>query len=133
VAAAVRSTLLDRFGFVQRALGQSVRLAEVISVIQGVRGVAYVDVDAFGAVPEKFTARGGVRQLMTQSLISQAVLDVLRVDQLRKTRRIPGLAPQLPTDVIAFPGGNDLGGLRPAELAIFTPAVPDTLILNPLS
>jgi len=39
----------------------------------------------------------------------------------------------MPPDVIAFPGGNDRGVLRPAELAVFTPAVADTLILNPLS
>ena len=34
--------------------------------------------------------------------------------------------------VDAFPGGNDHGVIRPAELVIFTPGVPDTLILNQL-
>ena len=132
VAAAVRSTLLQRFGFSQRALGQSVRLAEVISAIQGVRGVAFVDVDAFGAIPEKVTGADGTRRLVTQSAVTTAVALALHPGQF-KTRLRAGLAGNLPPDVIAFPGGNDRGVLRPAELAIFTPAVVDTLILNQLS
>jgi predicted phage baseplate assembly protein len=133
VAAAVRSTLLERFGFGQRALGQSVRLAEVIGVIQGVRGVAYVDVDAFGAIPEKQPGSDGTRELVTQDAITRTVAAILHpaLDQ-SKTRRHLGLSSKLPPDVIAFPGGNDRGVLRPAELAIFSPAVADTLILNQL-
>jgi hypothetical protein len=37
---------------------------------------------------------------------------------------------RLPKNVSVWPGGSDAGVLRPAELAIFAPAVPDTLILN---
>jgi len=132
VAAAVRGTLLQRFGFGQRALGQSVRLAEIISAIQGVRGVAYVDVDAFGAVPEKVTGADGTRRLVTQGAVTTAASRALHLDQ-SNTQRRTGLAGNLPPDVIAFPGGNDRGVLRPAELAIFLPAVADALILNPLS
>ena len=132
VAAAVRGTLLQRFGFGQRALGQSALLAEVVSAIQGVRGVAHVDVDAFGAIPEKLTDANGSRQLLTQAQITRAVAGLLHGDQYETRRRI-GLSSKLPPDVIAFPGGNDRGVLRPAELAIFTPAVGDTLILNPMS
>ena len=132
VAAEVRSTLLQRFGFGRRALGQSVRLSEVISAIQGVRGVAYVDVDTFGAVPEKVAGTDGTRRLVTQSEVTNAVALALHPDQF-KTRRRAGRAGHLPPDVIAFPGGNDRGVLRPAGLAIFAPAVADTLILNPLS
>lgn len=132
VVTAVRSMLLQRFGFAQRALGQSLRLAEVVSAIQGVRGVAYVDVDTFGAIPEKVTVTDGTRRLVTQDNVTGMVAGLLSKDQ-QKVRRRAGLAGSLPPDVIAFPGGNDRGVLRPAELAIFTPAVPDTLILNPLS
>lgn len=132
VAAAVRATLLARFGFGQRALGQHARLAEVISVMQGVRGVAYVDVDAFGAVPEKRAGADGVRQLVTQSEINGAVNLILHAEQPKEPRS-GGLSSRLPPDVMAFPGGAERGVLRPAELALFTPAVADTLILNPLS
>ena len=49
----LREMLLDAFSFECRELGQSVMLSEVIKVMQSVRGVAYVDVNAFGGVPEK--------------------------------------------------------------------------------
>jgi Baseplate J-like protein len=147
VATAVRAELLRRFGFGARGLGQGVCVAEVISAIQGVRGVAWVDVDAFGAIPEKLLDEGGARRLVTQAQVSEAVADVLaRRSQAarlahqglassgRQGLGRQGLVPTgLPPDVIAFPGGGEHGVLRPAELAIFTPAVADTLILNPLS
>ena len=100
--------------------------------MQGVPGVAYVDVDAFGAIPEKVTAADGTRLLSTQEQITSAVRSVLFGDQL-KSLGLAGLASRLPPDVIAFAGGNDRGLLRPAQLAIFSPAVTDTLILNQLS
>jgi hypothetical protein len=53
VAKAIRSALFDTFGFQKRSLGQSVLLSEVISIIQHIKGVEYVDVDAFGGIPEK--------------------------------------------------------------------------------
>ncbi len=53
VVSEVRSVLLDDFSFERRELGQDVMLSEVISVMQSVQGVAYVDVDSFGGVPEK--------------------------------------------------------------------------------
>jgi hypothetical protein len=135
VVTEVRATLLQRFGFGQRALGQSVRLAEVISVMQGVRGVAYVDVDALGAVPEKVTGRDGIRRLVTQAELTSAVTMALQLPWSNGVRLKgrAGRAGNLPPDVIAFPGGSDRGVLRPAQLAVFTPAVADTLILNPLS
>ena len=53
VVSEVRSALLDCFSFERRELGQDVFLSEILSVMQSVRGVAYVDVDAFGGIPEK--------------------------------------------------------------------------------
>jgi len=57
VASAVRAKLLDSFGFDRRALGQWVLTSEVISVIQNVAGVAYVDVDALGVIQKKRNLR----------------------------------------------------------------------------
>ena len=48
----IRTALLEAFGFEGRELGQDVMLSEVISVVQGTPGVAYVDVDIFDAYPE---------------------------------------------------------------------------------
>jgi predicted phage baseplate assembly protein len=135
VAAAVRAQLLATFGFGSRTLGQSVCVAELFAAIQGVRGLAYVDIDAFTSIAEKRTAADGTRQLVTQELISAQVLIALNGDFQQSDLQAPGalrrLKGSLPRDVIAFRGGIDEEGvLRPAELAIFSPAVPDTLILK---
>jgi len=60
----VRSTLLDKFGFERRQLGQDVTSSEVISAIHGVAGVDYVDLNAMDAItealvltPDKLTER----------------------------------------------------------------------------
>src|SRR5262249_31305603 len=49
VARAIRAALLDAFAFDRRALGQTAFQSEAISVIQGVDGVAYVELDVFDA------------------------------------------------------------------------------------
>ncbi len=48
----VRAALLETFGFERRELGQDVLLSEVISTVQQVSGVAYVDVDLLTAATE---------------------------------------------------------------------------------
>jgi len=130
VSATVRAQLQDTFGFHRRNLGQPALLGEVMGAIQGVRGVAYVDIDAFGAIPERVTAEDGIRRLVTQAEVAAQVDRLLHPfgddgatsSQRARARAFPG--------VDAWPGGSDAGVLRPAELAIFSPSVPDTLILN---
>jgi Baseplate J-like protein len=46
----VRAALLEAFGFERRELGQDVLSSEVLSVIQAVPGVAFVDLDALDAL-----------------------------------------------------------------------------------
>ena len=105
-------------------------------MIQAVPGVAWVDVDAFGAVPERVVqvatgADGNVhraRVLLTQDDIVEAVAGIVnagaRFNQNGKT------VERMPPNVDAWPGGLDQGLLRPAEVVAFAPLVPDTLILN---
>ncbi len=131
VASAVRARLLDEFGFARRALGQTARLAEVIAGIQSVRGVAYVDVDVFTSIAEKTSGGRGPRQLVTQGDITQQIAVALHGESEFNCADRANRADR-PGDVPAFAGGTFRGQLRPAELAIFTPAVADTLILNPL-
>ena len=106
----IRAALLDAFSFERRELGEDAMLGEIISVIQGVRGVEYVDADVFGGVPEK---DGG--QLITPSKISGIV------GELAKTEK-PGsrVSVNLPAK----------GNPQPAQIAYFTPDVKGTLILN---
>ncbi|PPD27789.1 MAG: putative baseplate assembly protein, partial [Methylomonas sp.] len=72
VVAEVRSRLLYQFSFERRELGQDVFLSEILSVMQSVAGVAYVDVDAFGGIPEKIT-EASARRLLTPDEIAEAV------------------------------------------------------------
>jgi predicted phage baseplate assembly protein len=124
VVTALRIALLDRFGFQKRSLGQPVLLSQVISLMQSVRGVAYVDVDAFGGIPEKQAQGGGKRTLLSLGEMADAVKSILNP---------PPNAPPAPAPrVDANLADVEQGGIRPAQLAIFTPAVPDTLILNPI-
>jgi hypothetical protein len=134
VAAAVRAKLLDSFGFGKRALGQWALLSEVISAIQNIAGVEYVDVDSFGAIPEKKTDTEGTRRLLTQKEISDEVQRIVNPSQVSNGLAASKAQAGLPSGVSAWPGGFDrsagVGALRPGELAIFVPTVSDTLILN---
>lgn len=52
----MRALLLDKLGFENRELGQSVTLSEVLSLMQSVPGVNYVDFDVLDSVSEKTLA-----------------------------------------------------------------------------
>ena len=151
VVSEVRSALLDRFSFERRELGQDVMLSEVISVMQSVRGVAYVDVDAFGGIPEKISEGEGSRRLLTPDEISEAV-DCISTrwsvedmeaecadltansecDKYKKCKtygnfeKIVSVRQRLQVNVADF----EKGVIRPAQLAFLSPDVPATLILN---
>lgn len=116
VAFRIRATLLDKFSFENRDLGQDVFLSEVISVMQSVPGVAYVDVDALGGLSEK-NDDGSVRTPNELIQDAQIIVQKNKPDQ-RVVVNLPSL-----------PKSGD-GAIRPAQLAYLAPEVPDTLILN---
>lgn len=148
VVTEVRSALLDQFSFERRELGQDVLLSEVISVMQSVQGVAYVDVNSFGGVPEKqpltddeieiLTKDGTLplvdrRRLLTPDEIADEVSKIvnriqnLTPDQIKALSDIGELrVPQ--RLVVNLPIQDKF--IRPAQLAFLSPDVPATLILN---
>lgn len=152
VVAAVRATVLERFGFGARALGQPALLCEIVAAIQSVRGVDYVDVDSFGGIPEKVPVdRGTRRVLITQDEIT-ALMGVITgrnppdtgvitvnvsgtaFNVLGQTMQGKGPGVLRPAQrVEAERAVYERGLLRPAQLAIFTPALPDTLVLNQIT
>jgi hypothetical protein len=80
-----------------------------------------VDVDAFGGVPERRAdAETGERKLLSLDEMSEAVVAIA-------TQSMP--AQRVPVNT----AGAEQGKIRPAQLAMFSPAVPDTLILNQIS
>ena len=129
VATAVRERLLDRFGFDKRPLARPALLCEVIAAIQSVRGVSWVDVDHFGGIPETFLdpSQNHKRVLVTQDVITETVR-IITGAQHSTFNSKPADMPAQRVDA----GGAALEGaaIRPARLAMFSPAVPDTLILN---
>lgn len=113
VATQIRAALLETFSFDRRQLGQPAYLSEVIRTIQQVPGVDYVDVDSFGAIPEKDPKNRGI--LLPSEIVK-------RLDQLKNSEPSPFISANL--------AGKQDGSIHPAQLAYLTPAVPDTLILN---
>jgi hypothetical protein len=125
----VRATLLDAFSFERRELGQDVVLSEVVSIIQSVQGVAYVDVDVLRGIPEKIPADGenpGERRLLTPDEITARVTEPL-IDESENTIQEP--ISRIRVNLAAF----EEGIIRPAQLAFLTPEVPTTLILNQIT
>lgn len=107
----IRAALLTTFAFDQRELGQSVFLSEVISAIQRVEGVAFVDVDTLDFVNE------------------EKVINILESKQAAQSQA----ATKQPNPYIKVETARFEGGLvKPADLAFLTPNVADTLILNQL-
>jgi hypothetical protein len=105
----IRAALLDTFGFNNRELGQAVFLSEVISAIQKVNGVAFVDVDTLDFVNE-------------DSVIN--TLEKQQTPNVQAANSPPN--PYINVNLARL----EAGIVKPAELAFLTPNVADTLILN---
>ena len=112
VAANLRSTLLDLYSFDRRELGQSAFLSEAVSTMQAVAGVQYVDMQKFDSVSESVTAAQLASLATTLGLNSFVEAELAHVD---------------PTQV------DPAKRIKPAELVILTPDIPDTLILTEIT
>ncbi|MGH7496692.1 MAG: putative baseplate assembly protein [bacterium] len=122
VVTKIRAALLDAFSIERRELGQDVMLSEVISKIQAVEGVAYVDVDTFGGIPEKIADAEGARHLITPEEMA------IKVQEFVEASETSGPLPRVKANLADF----EKGLLHPAQIAYLTPEVPETLILNPI-
>jgi predicted phage baseplate assembly protein len=110
VAPQIRATLLDAFGFDRQELAESVPLSRVVSAIQNVRGVQYVNVQVLDSISESDTESPEVLQAkLTEIVTAQAPKTIIVVPPAR-------LDPAS-------------GTIQPAALAFLSAAVPDTLIL----
>ena len=120
VKANITAAILDAFGFQRRALGQPALLCELIALMQNIPGVEYVDVDSFNGIPEIVTNSGDAsRRFPTLNEISTALANTANPP--------PEYIP------VNDAGADKNGGLHPAQLAIFTASVPDSIVLNQIS
>ena len=112
VAANLRSALLDLYSFDRRELGQSAFLSEAVSTMQAVAGVQYVDMQKFDSVSESVTAAKLASLASTLTRNSFVEAELAHVD---------------PTEV------DPATRIKPAELVMLTPDIPDTLILTEIT
>lgn len=149
VEPAVRAAALDRFSFTGRELGQPAYLSDALAAMQAVEGVDYLDVDVFSHVPgdvdptelvsivddltdanpcvpahpARYTERHhyvGYQETLTwvARLYGLTVAELLRLNPDIDTADVEG------TTLLVR------RGILPAQLAVLSPAVPETLILR---
>lgn len=111
----IRTKLLDTFSFDRRELGQPVFLSEVISIIQAVKGVRYVDVDILDSISET-------------DIKSEERLKDKKKDWIDPDKTGVNSKQYVRAKLAMFE--KDERKIMPAQLAFLTPDVSDTLILN---
>jgi len=138
----IRATLLDIFSFERLELGQAVSLSEIISTIQKVPGVDFVDVDIFDSISETeariiTSTRESPNQVTLSSKLNDIANGVYRVTKsttssTESTSRDPATQkqprPNIPVQLARIEQGKK--GIQPAQLAMFSPAISDALILK---
>ncbi|MEQ1528195.1 MAG: putative baseplate assembly protein [Methylococcales bacterium] len=114
----IRKRLLDAFSFENSALGKPVYQSQVVTVIQNVPGVDWVDVDVFGGVSESALLNDEVKKLQSPLpvCVPCATATSSRLDQARakEWNKIYHETPRF----------------LPAQLAYLVPQVARTLALN---
>ena len=125
VSANIRTDLSNTFSFENRELGQDVFLSEVISIIQQVLGVDYVEVDILDSVCETEARNPIILREKLKNLASLGTQSDKKQPQQPKERIIVNLAN-------INPMANGQSRIQPAQIAIFSPQVAGTLILQEL-
>jgi hypothetical protein len=118
----VRAALLKTFSFDARALGQTAFLSEAVSAMQGVEGVAYINVTIFDAVAEDVSVEDLAGLADTLGLKTYVESKMAWVDM------------SVDLSTVADPTAQDLSRrIAPAELVFLTPGIPSTLILTEIT
>lgn len=130
VVVKVRASMLDTFGFERRELGQTVFLSEAISTIQQVAGVAYVDVDVLDSVSETEASTPGQLGKKLKELVSATSKPDSRPKDFIYVRKAQSYSQV--RCVLSTPATSP-DTICPAQLAMLSPEVPDTLILTELT
>ncbi|OUL29686.1 putative baseplate assembly protein [Nostoc sp. RF31YmG] len=123
VALEIRAALFEKFSFERQELGQDIVLSGVISTIQQVPGVDYVDVDILDSVSET--------EAQNPDILNQKLQQLAKLGISSGDGQLPiQPKPRIPVNLAVFDFTTNQ--LFPAQLAILSPQVPDTLILKEL-
>ena len=123
----LRAALLDAFGFERRALAQNIYLSEIVACMQAVRGVAWVDVDAFGSIDEA-TLLAGFGDDGDNDKAGDGASLMTHAPAPAASAPLPAMPPPR-VQVLPARYASD-GTVLPAQLAYLPPNVPDTLLLQ---
>jgi len=134
----IRAALLDAFSFERRELAQPVFESEVLSVIQAVAGVDYVELEILGAVDQDKVVKALDRfqqQPSTPEEPGEAgeFGESQAEEQAEEFLELLGLTGH--ADVIVQPAQQNPNApppFLPAQLLFLTPDIPDTLIITEL-
>ncbi|MFJ6746804.1 putative baseplate assembly protein [Streptomyces sp. NPDC091266] len=150
----VRRALLAELGYAGRELGQPARLSEVLATAQAVPGVDHVDVDVLTGVPASITPDelAGLADRFTEPppasvpsrlatydeqvhVVTENGGETLSAVAARYGIALAELLRLNPDITDTRPLGKGRAvcvfrGIRPAQLALFSPQVADTLILT---
>ncbi|MFD4652629.1 putative baseplate assembly protein [Streptomyces sp. NPDC058441] len=147
VEQAVRDALLDRLGSAAAELAQPVFLSTAIATAHAVPGVDFVDVDAFGGVGDDVDAAGvirfareltaapcvpghraGYRETLYTPAPGETIASVAAANGVSEGQ----LALLNPDGVPQTPGTAMVvrRALRPAQLVLLDPSLPETLVLR---
>jgi hypothetical protein len=122
----IRAALLEAFSFEVREPGQDVVSSEIISIIQQVPGVVYVDLDLLDSISEIEASDPAKEAKRIVSLLDN-MAGSGRGDGARLEDRIPvDLATQYDKD------GKLLDQIRPAQIAYLSPEIPEAIALKEL-
>ena len=111
------AALFDTLGFQKRALGQDALLGEVMAVFHTVPGVTYVDIDLFDGISEEDAADAETLNAKLSELRGEGA-DVPAQPRPR---------------VRAALGRYDGGVIKPAELAVFSENLGETIMLEEIA
>ncbi len=132
VAPQIRQALLDTFSFERRDLGQDMTLSEVVSAIQRVPGIVYVDVDLLQTIGESDIADPD-RLAEKLAELAAGDPDTVPSARIRVALARYGDRGRMTKDGVG-PRSSVLGpSILPAQLAYLSPDVPDTLLLREIS
>ena len=153
----IRQAVLDLFAPANRDLGQPAYASELISTIQAVPGVDYVDLDAFAGIAGTISPDdlNGVADQLTPNTVVPAALAAYQEDWYEAqtgdtltsiaalhdltVEDLVRLNPWLPTAQLPTEPETDKlrlllrHGITPAQLAVVSPTVPDSLILKEIT
>jgi hypothetical protein len=122
----IREALLDGFGFSRRELGQDVTPSEVIAAIQRVRGVEYVDLDLLTSID------AATLQKLIDKIASKPSAENTDSKLLAAVGLDLAATPKRVVVELARQNAEKTSGILPAQLAMLSRDVPQTLVLTEL-